>query len=365
MNNDIKNTFNDLVFRMNNLSIINEEIYNNNEAVVYQGTKLELLKSLINSGGFSAEWFGANGGNMYTRGVYTNYEIGQTIRACKGNKYGTILVKFKVNGGFSNFLIFDKRMAIKQYGKDYSLYTQLKKYPKLVSLLGDNLAYQLSRNCEHEDYTSNSAYKMIVTLGGTDRATKIFASLGIRGLIFYGHNDGPVAIIHNCDEIDALSYVDVAKTELKRGYPIPWIPISFNKSNAESNEINHIQYFMAQFNDKYIYNKNTRSYDGEILVKNRETGLWTFIDVKTKKPLFNIEFYNADIFENGKARVKINKDDDWYYINKQGELFFNKNDEESFSDLDTFMSGNEEEMNDFDFDNLDFSDLLNKEDNEE
>lgn len=371
MDNKIKNIFNNWVFRINNSSIINEN-YNdkNNEAIVYQGTKLDLLKSLINSGGFSAEWFGSNGGNMYTRGVYTNYQIGQTIRGCENNKYGTILVKFKVNGGFKNFLIFDKQMAINIYGKDYSLYSQLEKYPSLLNIIGKNNAYELSNFCENENYTSVAAIKVIRLLGGTDKSTKIFASLGIRGLIFYGHNDGPVAIIHNCDEISVLGYVDVSKTKLRKGYPIPWIPISFN-NNSRSNEVNHIQYFMAQFKDKYLFSKNTRSYDGEILVKNKETKLWTFIDVNQRKPLFNTEFYDADVFINGKARIKITKDDDWYYINKRGEMFYSQNDKYPFSDLETYIyeynngpNYSDDLDSDFDLDNLDFSDLLNNNDDE-
>lgn len=337
MNNwldNVKNWF----YKIDNFSIINENYQSYNDSIVYQGTKMDLLNSLIKSGGFSAEWFGSNGGNMYTRGVYTNYEIGQTIEGCKYNKYGTILVKFKVKNGFNNFLIFDKRMAIKFYGQDFTLYSQLKKFPKLLNEIGEEFAYTLSKQSESEHYTSTIAYTLIRKLGGTDPATKKFASLGIRGLIFYGRNDGPVAIIHNCEDIIPLGYVDVAKTTIKRGDMIPWIPLKFNNKKNE-NDINHIQYFMAQFGDKYIYDKDTRSYQGEILVKNRTTGLYTFIDTIKKAPLFDIGFYRANVFlPSGKARIKISADDDWYYIDKKGNLYYTENDNKSFSDIESYTT---------------------------
>ena len=337
--NEVKNWF----FKINNFDYINEEYQYTKDAIVYQGTKMDLLKSLINTGGFSAEWFGSNGGNMYTNGVYTNYEIGQTIQGCKSNKYGTILVKFKIKNGFEDFLIFDKKMAIKCYGKDYSLKSQLKKYPKLYNLLlhniGDDNINKLSYQCENEYYTSTIAYTLISYLGGTKQSTKYFNSLGIRGLIFYGRNDGPVAIIHNCEDIEVLGYVDAATTPLHKGMPIPWNPINFAKKDKSENDIDHIQYFMAQFGDKYLYDKDTRSYNGEILVKNNATGLWTFIDVEKKAPLFDIEFYKANMFlPSGKARIKISNDDNWYYIDKNGNLYYKENDIKPFSDLESYTT---------------------------
>lgn len=333
----------DWFFKLNNINYINEEYQYSKEAIVYQGTKMSLLKSLINTGGFSAEWFGSNGGNMYTNGVYTNYEIGQTIEGCKYDKYGTILVKFRIKNGFKDFLIFDKQMAIKCYGKDYKLKIQLKNYPslykKLLQVIGNENIDKLSYESESEHYTSSIAYTIIKCLGGTKEATNFFNSLGIRGLIFYGRNDGPVAIIHNCEDIEVLGYVDVATTPLHKGEPIPWKPIKFENKDKGENDIDHIQYFMAQFGDKYLYDKDTRSYNGEILVKNRANGLWTFIDVNKKAPLFNIDFYKANVFlPSGKARIKINNDDDWYYIDKDGNLYYKENDTKPFSDLESYTT---------------------------
>lgn len=332
-----------LFFKLNNVEYLYESYQYNTDAIVYQGTKMNLLKSLISTGGFSAEWFGSNGGNMYTNGVYTNYEIGQTIEGCKYDKYGTILVKFRIKNGFKDFLIFDKRMAIKCYGKDFSLKSQLKKYPPLYNMLlhsiGENGIEKLSYTSENEHYTSTIAYTLIRYLGGTKSSTEYFNSLGIRGIIFYGRNDGPVAIIHNCEDIEVLGYVDVATTPLHKGEPIPWKPIKFEKKDKGENDIDHIQYFMAQFGNKYIYDKDTRSYNGEILVKNRNNGLWTFIDVNKKAPLFDIDFYKANVFlASGKARIKISSDDNWYYIDKNGNLYYNENDTKPFSDLESYTT---------------------------
>lgn len=339
------------MFKINNNNFINEDYQYSKDAIVYQGTKMELLKSLINTGGFSAEWFGSNGGNMYTNGVYTNYEIGQTIEGCKSNKYGTILVKFRIKNGFKDFLIFDKRMAIKCYGEDYTLKSQLKRYPSLYKMLlndiGNENINKLSYESEIEHYTSSIAYTIIRCLGGTKQATTVFNSLGIRGLIFYGRNDGPVAIIHNCEDIEVLGYVDASITPLHKGVTIPWKPINFVKKDKNENDIDHIQYFMAQFGNKYLYDKDTRSYNGEVLVKNKNTGLWTFIDVDKKAPLFNIEFYKANVFlSSGKARVKITNDDNWYYIDKKGNLYYRENDTKPFSDLESYTT-------DFDWDEED------------
>ena len=76
-----------------------------------------------------------------------------------------------------------------------------------------------------------------------------------------------------------------------------------------------------------------------IMVKNNATGLWTFIDVEKKAPLFNIEFYKANMFlPSGKARIKISNDDNWYYIDKNGNLYYKENDIKPFSDLESYTT---------------------------
>ena len=95
---------------------------------------LSVINSLMKNG-FSREYTGSNGGNMYGPGVYNVYSLRSSNDRATG--YGRFIVQSYVLGGFKDFLIFNIDMAKKVYGDEWPIITQIKK------LMPSRLAYKV------------------------------------------------------------------------------------------------------------------------------------------------------------------------------------------------------------------------------
>ena len=88
------------------------------------GDKYETIKSLMQTG-FSREYTGSNGGNMYGPGVYNVYTLRSSNEKARG--YGSFIVRSYLLGGWKDFLVFNIDMAKEVYGSDWEIDKQIKR----------------------------------------------------------------------------------------------------------------------------------------------------------------------------------------------------------------------------------------------
>lgn len=91
--------------------------------VTVGGQKMSVIDSLFTYG-FSREFTGGNGGNMYGAGVYSVYNLRSSNEKATG--YGSAIIKLKLLGGYKDFLIFSKQLAKATYGEHWHITQQIK-----------------------------------------------------------------------------------------------------------------------------------------------------------------------------------------------------------------------------------------------
>lgn len=340
---------------------------------LYQSTTEENLKRMLASPvSFSAEFFGSVGGNMHTRAVYSNFDIRQAMKL----NYGNVLVEIDLYGGWiDGFICINKYVAKKYFGgKD--IIQQLKEMPKVYKLLDENILQVLKRAYDTGHGESMAIVEFCDYMGRLwkgknkdaiihrsgdsdaqrqDKSHAVLASLGIRGFIYYGNSDGMCAIPLNADDVVLGRY-----SVFKSRYDAPTDPkdIKWTEFNKKRGDINHIQYYMAKYGDKYIWDRNERGHCGTILVKSREDKLFYFIDTQNNgELLFNNGFYDARQFDDrtGMALVVVHQGDRPLYIDKNGNLFEKNGAKTPHSRLDFYLHDEEDydlENNEFDLSGL-------------
>lgn len=175
-------------------SILQEEVIGA-QAFVYHGSRTapDEMLDIFKNNKFDP---GNVDGAMYGKGLYTVYNLPET-NTDKG-RYGDFVYKFKVN--MYGFIIFDLEIAQKVYGKPLNPYGQAKLlgYDFLLDILKE------SRARRNENITSDAALNLANYL--------ISRKIKIKGMVFTGRNDGPVAIIYDYDSAIIASYRDQSKT---------------------------------------------------------------------------------------------------------------------------------------------------------
>ncbi len=335
--------------------ILENKSEDTNKVYLYQSTSMENLERIKNAPKFSAEFFGFRGGNLHTRAIYSNLEYSQ---AAKQN-YGNVVLRLTLYGGLKNVLCFNKYYSRKYFGGK-NIIEQIEEIPSLNNLLTDSLKKKLnsafiSGNNESGavlelcNYLSNieqerrakkrETDKNIAHKGGAaqrqDFSHAILTRLGIRGCIYYGNFDKLCLIAFNADEVIPTDYI----IDPKHNPQAKWQKINIKR---DANKIDHIQAFMSQFDDKFEWDRNQRSFLNTILVKSKENGLFYYIDTTTKGFLFDIGFYDARQFDEKtkKAWIQITPEDKGLFIDKKGNLY-NKPNGRAFSELYFFCANND------------------------
>ena len=180
--------------------------------------------------GFSREFanandFRQNGGQLtYGDGQYGSITLDnaannlsrKTDSKADGLKYGNVILKCVINGGWKNFLIFDGRLAKQVYGdrwrvldqidtiiKDENSREELKNYAKKY------LSYELydPRN-DGLGRTNHIIFNMFQTADGVRKWTNFFRRNGVRGCIYHGHGDRYCFVCYDFTEVVpiAVSY---------------------------------------------------------------------------------------------------------------------------------------------------------------
>lgn len=194
-----KNDFQEKVAEITN----GEPVYHRPKDV-YSGDKLATIKSLFRRG-FSREYTGDNGGNMYGPGVYNVYELRSSNEKARG--YGHYIVKSYVIDGYKDFLIFNEDIAKKYYGKDYRIEKQIEKLmPRdIANSVLQRMSGQLYMNNQHTSHSLNTsvpAVKITSMLGNNINKTKV------RGIIYSGNHDGCCAFVRDFTDVCPYAYSD-------------------------------------------------------------------------------------------------------------------------------------------------------------
>lgn len=178
---------------------------------------LAIINSLMKVG-FSREYTGANGGNMYGPGVYNVYTLRSSNESARG--YGKYIIKSFLLGGYVDFLIFNEDMAKEVYGNDWPIDIQIKKlFPEKLcnevfsrfnvtnatpyrrhGLYNIGRLYMNNNSSVNMVRTSNIAVQITDFLGSRINQTRV------RGIVYSGNHDGECAFVRNFSDVIPFYY---------------------------------------------------------------------------------------------------------------------------------------------------------------
>ena len=183
------------------------------------GDPLAVIKSLMRYG-FSREYTGSNGGNMYGPGVYNVINLKSSNENATG--YGSYIVRSYLLGGYKNFLVFNADIAKEVYGNNWWIGDQIMMLcpPKIATQIlnrvklymndnrGNVFVYKGYDGSDEENFlgrhslvrTSDAAVNITSLLGSNISNTKI------RGIQYSGGHDGDCAFVRNFSEVIPHSY---------------------------------------------------------------------------------------------------------------------------------------------------------------
>ena len=331
--------------------MINELIYKNfddlsknigNLIPLYHCTTKEAVDGICKYGA-CREYTGKHS-NYYGQGFYTTFELGSSIDN-QGGYYGKYIVKFGLNGGFENFLFFDKEMNEK-YNNGEPIESQIERLcpPDIVEKLkkSDFFVKANSNDGIHhltnKEKTAGGPREFFLTLRGEKLPTsklspfqiengrELYDELDIsrtnvRGYVFVGGNDGEVCVVRDFNSLIPLKYFDPTIgvnpiDESDKG----WIDI-LNKKTFDniSNSIDVGTELRGEYPETPF---NSKTICGYILVKGKPAGKYNYINVKTMEELLPIPADYAVDFDphTGKAKFMIN-DEEYEYSSKNNTFF--------------------------------------------
>lgn len=336
-------------------------------AILYNASKANAIESLLQKGP-NMEYVGSSAGTAaWGYGIYTNFQQYQAHYRTISDKslYGAILVKYKYHGNLLDECLVAEPQLWKQ-----PLSQQVKKFNGLEEFLkkkGVSLE-EVDKDAFIDGMSSKGLYDIKTACGGASRMAKTLLTFGVQGVVFFGHNDRPTAVIYDADKLEILDYAN--NTNIRDlGKDIKWEGLKDGEGGRTlQNDIEPILSYFKNFVGNKLY---TRPQCGEILLKNKNTGKNTFVDYEKAKNIisahtqddprlfgdFEFEIAQNFINDGGKelAFVQIDKDEDsQFYIDKEGFLYKEPNSnpishiEEYYPDKDTPMDN--EINNDYDVD---------------
>lgn len=298
---------------------------------------LAIVKSLMRVG-FSREYTGDNGGNMYGPGVYNVYTLRSSNESATG--YGRIIVKSYLLGGYQDFLIFNEDMAKKVYGEDWQIDKQI------ARLMPQKMVEDLFRRFNVTNSTPRRGHKTGVYKRGdlymnTDSTTKIRTSdiayaitsyLGkkmsqtkVRGIVYSGNHDGECAFVRNFSDVVPFYYSeDNGKTWIK-GITEELIWRAGHNTDVDATLRNSVD----DKGNKNFSDTAERSINGFVIVyKNNKAN---YFEVATNSLISDVWFdYAGNFDEDGFAEILYNNH----------KLYIEKTDGQGY---ERFIVGNDEE----------------------
>ena len=302
-------------------------------AILYNASKKNALDSLLKKG-VNIEYIGSSAGTyVWGRGIYTNFQRYQAHYRTINTKhlYGEVLIKFKYHGNLLNECLVSEPQLWKE-----PLSKQVKKFPGLEEFIEKNTGKLNQLDSESNgEYSSKGMSIIREACGGWQQMAEKLMGFGVQGVVFFGHNDRPVAVIYDADKLEILDYVDNTG-EHNIDKDLEWKGLKDGEGGRTSNDVLPI---LAFFKDYQGVKNSSRPQCGELLLVDKKTGKNTFVDFNRAKEIISsqqwnedprlfgdFEFEMAQDFSNmgGKemAFVQIDKDENsQFYIDKEGFLY--------------------------------------------
>ena len=271
---------------------------------------MAIIKSLMTYG-FSREYTGANGGNMYGPGVYNVYSLKSSNEKARG--YGKYIVRSYLLGGYKNFLVFNKDMAKQVYGDNWRIDNQIRMLmPQKIAedIINRFKLYMNDNSTSDTIKTSNIAVQITNYLGNKISQTKI------RGIVYSGNHDGECAFVRNFSDVIPHSYSkDNGRT---------WITAITKELIWRAGHNTDVDATLRNASDekgkKHFDDTADRSINGYVIVYKGSKA--NYFEVAENKLISNVWFDFASNFdENGEASViyhnnklTIGKYDDGEYV---------------------------------------------------
>lgn len=324
-------------------------------AILYNASKADAIDSLLDKGA-NIEYIGSSAGTfVWGRGIYTNFQRYQAHWRSVEDKglYGAILVKYKYHGNLLEECLVSEPQLWKE-----PLSQQVKKFKGLAEFLKSRRVNLDSLDNASKGSVSSGGMDIIRSAcGGWQTMANVLLSFGVQGVVFFGHNDRPVAVIYDADKLEILDYVDNTKVhELNKD--LEWKGLKQGQGGRTAgNDVNPILAYFKNFQGNMAY---TRPQCGEILLMDKNTGKHTFLDYAKAKDIIakrseedprlfgEFEFENAQNFVkmNGKelAFVQLDKNpESRFYIDKGGNLY-RRPSQEPFSNINSYYGNTDEPM---------------------
>ena len=303
-----------------------DEFVSNNGGFGYVCTHSYFLDGILKHG-FSREYanandFAQNGGSLtYGDGVYGTPDIGNAANNLSrktasiyekpdGFKYGPIILKCSILGGYRGFLIFDENWAKRIYGKNWQIFDQIDVIVKDGNARNEikNFTRQyMSRELynpsnDPSGRTNHVIYNMFNNESGFKKWTNFFRKYGIRGAVYNGHGDGFCFVCYDYSEVVPveISY-DHGKTWTTNGN-------SFTLPNGKTYSTKGINWQLTH--DRLLYAgdpanklggmyKSVGSFPKKVCVDDtvfgcvsveKNNGKWNCVRMDTLEELFPIDF---------------------------------------------------------------------------
>lgn len=148
--------------------------------------------------GYSRDFTGSKGGNMYGPGVYCTFNLEDSIHNVRTKpEYGDCIVEMRLVGSFNEFIIFDRRWAERIYGQNWRIEDQLVNVAGFPRDAAVKMAQSLSKYSNlYYERTAPAAYHLWSTVGH-----ELFLKHGVRGLIYKGNRDGHCALPYDFSSV--------------------------------------------------------------------------------------------------------------------------------------------------------------------
>lgn len=280
--------------------------------VIYQITSHGNIPSIFKNG-FDRAFTGSKAGNMYGPGTYSTYKLSSSKENVKHGIYGDTFVKMLVLSKFSDFLIYDKAVAIQVYGDKWTVKDQMHKYfspEECKDFMRRGIWENMTNMNPHDGKTSVSALNVWQRLGDT-----VLVEHGIAGFIFFGGHDGNVCVIRDFKNILPIAYsTDGGHTWKNDVFTQDTVNTIFYDVDGHTFLGKDVRKF--QDTNKVDSGLNKRIND---LIMVKENNKYNFLDINRKKISPLVSFDSASpVRDNGLAFVTIN---DQRYVDAVGEPF--------------------------------------------
>ena len=256
-----------------------EDIVNNthNLPIVYQCAFRDRLKSIFKHG-FSQEYAKSAGGNYYCTDLYSTYDLKSSMEnvKSKGSLYGDAIIKIGVSS-YDRFFILNKEIAQQVYGQNYTPEKQieylLKDYPETLNKVKNSKLYPDIIQTTSRRTAQNVAALLEVLGGMLCGADNKLNEVDIRGFIFFGSNDGHVAVIRDYKAMIPLAY--------SLDYGHTWknnltTKETFQNTARDYNPLT----FLGKDVTKYVKPETYRMINGYMRVQRKSDGKFNLLNPK-------------------------------------------------------------------------------------